>query len=221
MPESLAEANVIPRKDARAATFKTLIQGSAVQFSMFWGEVFVTTNRVQVAATEAPYVRVSDFVLKALNELSGNHIVRAFGINMESHFDLGSSSSRDSLGMRIAPTGPWGSWGRTIQSSMSEGPSTHGGMMRLQMRQKFEDKSVAGWLDVTISPSTRIPNESGVEFRSNHHHQPASADDEESAVKTPTKFENPLALLEVMAGRFDESIAMSERIFLDVLGMEP
>lgn len=220
MPDALADAKVISRKDAKSAVLKTLIQGNAVQFQLSWGEFLCTDDRFQVTASEAPYVRACDFVLNALNDLPGKSIVRAFGINVESHFDMGSIQARDALGVRVAPIAPWGNWGEEIQKSMTGPNELHGGVMALQIRKPFSEGNVVGWLDVTVAPSARVKENQGILIRTNHHHatKPRSEEVAQPSDLANSAIEKSHLLLKLLSDRFDESVAKAQSIFADVVG---
>ena len=103
---------------------------------------------------------------------------------------------------------------------MAKEDKSHGGMMLLQMRKPFVEEKIAGWLDVNVGPSQRFLN-TGVFFRTNHHHQYALVEGEEAEQKEASeRAANPLALLDTLAERFDGSIELVENIFRDVLEME-
>ena len=220
-PSTLADLKVISQKEAKASHFIMLLPGAGVQFSLSWGEVLVSSERFQISANQAPFVRIADLVLKAFRELPSKANITAFGINVESHFDLQSLEARDALGQRLAPPGVWGEWGANLLKSMKGPYEQHGGMAVLQMRQRFAEKEVLGWLDVRVEPSPKIANNAGVLFRTNHHHQlPEQAvetDGTEVSMKTPR---DGLALLDVLAERFDDSILTASNIFQSVLSVE-
>ncbi len=218
LPEVLSSARVISKSEAKVAKFRALLPDAAVHLELSWGELLVTKDRVQVSTTEAPYVRICDFVIKALHDMETESAVSAFGINLESHFNLGSINARDNLGRRIAPPEAWGNWGSEILKSMQSKSPLRGGMMHLQMRMPFVEDKVAGWMDVFAGPSERIPNNTGVFFRTNHHHQSPKqeASGAEKTQSAPTRT-NPLTLLDSLAERFDASIDRAVNIFNGVL----
>lgn len=211
-PTALADANVIPRNDANAAILRTLLPGAAVQFDLVWGQILVANDRFQVVAREAPYVRGSDLVVKALREISSESRVTAFGINVESHFDLGSVTARDSIGCRLAPPEAWGKWGREILDSMKQADAYHGGVVNIQMRKPFQEEEISGWMDVFAGPSSNVPGNTGIYLRSNHHHQ----------VRPDLGHKpEPLKLLDTLTERFDASVLEAENIFNGVLEGQP
>ena len=219
-PAALADQKAISRKDAAIAKFKTLAPGTLIHFELLWGEILVTNDRVQVSTTEAPYVRVCDFAIKALSDRASEPHVKAFGINVESHFDVGSVKARDDIGVKLAPPEAWGTWGRAMRTSLTGAPEKHGGMFRLQMRMPFAENDVAGWLDVTAGPSERIANSTGVFLRTNHHHMVSRrtvAPDAPKNDKQPALSEGRL-LLAALSERFDGSVANAEKIFHEVIG---
>jgi hypothetical protein len=211
-PAALASADVISKKDAEIAIPRTLLPGAVSHFDFHWGELSVTAQRFFANAKEAPYVRACDLVVKALRDLLPEARVTAFGINLESHFDLGSTAARDALGRRLAPPEAWGKWGEEVRRSMDREDSMHGGMVRIQMRLPFRDERISGWLDVSAEPSSKISGKGGVVLRSNHHHQ--------FAADLNDKPEG-LELVDALAERFDASVLATENIFGDVIESEP
>ena len=217
MPKALAEAKIISKKDASTAEARSLLPGAAIQFGLAWGELLVTQERFQIGTTEAPYIRVCDFAIKALKEIdSPVKKLTALGINVESHFDVGTAKARDAIGRRLAPPGAWGQWGAEIAESMEEPGPLHGGMVVLQMRQPFREGGVGGHLDIVAGASTKIVD-SGVYFRSNHHHVLLDAPRKNGGKKGAKAERDQFELLEHLAERFDASVQTAENIFNSVL----
>lgn len=222
LPDKLALGKVISRKVAESASLLSLIPGHQVQFKFGWGELLVLQNRFQITTAEAPYIRACDFIIKALGDLAPEAEVNAFGINRDSHYDLHTVAARNRLGTRLAPPEAWGAWGKKLRETMEgkrEGTSLQGGVLFLQMRQPFLDDGITGWLDVTVTPSSVIPNATGVCFRSNHHHQLSYAVEGEKVQKEPSASEITSRLLASLSDRFDNSIGDAEAIFEGVINL--
>lgn len=217
MPNKLAEAKIVTTKVAESATFVALLPGQVVHSKFGWGELQVIPQRFQITTTTAPYVRICDFALKALRDLAPTSAVTAFGINNETHFDLGSVDAANKLGTRLAPPTAWGAWGAEIASNMqgeNKGTPLQGGLLYIQMRQPFIESEISGWLDVSVGASNVIPNRRGALFRSNHHHQmPNSGTDSLPASDELTEREITNLLLDRLADTFDSSIVQAESIF--------
>lgn len=218
-PEALIESKVLSERDGRLSKFRMLVPEAVTQFSLPWSEVMAAKDRVQFAIEEAPYVRICDFAIKAMREASSKSSVRAFGINVESHFRLPSREARDAFGRHIAPPSAWGPWGNGIAESMNQFDELHGGVLQVHMRQPFRDDNVEGYLDVTAGPSSRIPDHTGVYFRTNHHYQlPKSpSGDGSSTPESRNSDQISSLLLRVLSEQFDNSIEKAERIFSETL----
>ena len=217
-PNTLAEAKVLSNKDGELANYKVLLPGTVLQYQLPWAEVMVAQDRIQVTATEAPFVRICDFVTKAFHDRPAGSFVTQFGINLESHYEFESMEARDAFARNIAPPQAWGAWGQELLNSMKGPDATHGGVTLLQLRRPFVEDKVTGWLDVYVGPSARIQKAKGVFLRTNHHHQiPLLSSEAEEAGNAAPTTADPLALLEILAARFDESIAAAQKIFSDVL----
>lgn len=217
-PDKLVEAKILSKKDGELANYKALLAGTVLEYSLPWAQVMVTQDRFQVATTEAPFVRICDFVTKAIHDNPTGSFVVQFGINLESHYEFESMEARDLFAQNIAPPLAWGAWGQELLNSMKGPDATHGGVTLLQLRQPFIAEKVTGWLEVNVGPSTRIQKAKGIFLRTNHHHQIlASSTEAEEANKAMSATADPLALLEILAARFDESISAAQKIFGDVL----
>lgn len=214
-PNALAQAGIIAKKDAKSASARALLSGLIIQFDLGWGELFVSTDRFQIGTVQAPYVRVCDFAVKALREIESPINLTAFGINVESHFDLGSVKARDAVGCRLAPPKAWGKWGAAVEQNMSTVGPLHGGLVMMQMRQPFQGDHVAGFLDVVVGPSNKVGDNSGVYFRTNHHHGLSSSAQKPAA--TADANSRGLKLLDDLIERFDGSVEAAENLFVDVL----
>ncbi|MEK7855888.1 MAG: hypothetical protein AAB288_07350, partial [Acidobacteriota bacterium] len=115
----------------------------------------------------------------------------------------------------------WGSWGAKVRDSMKRKDKNmhfHGGVILLQMRLPFADDEIGGWLDVAVSPSTVIPNFTGVFLGANHHHQTSYGVSEGKKVnQEPSASDLTHLLLTSLSERFDDSIDNSESIFQEVI----
>ena len=221
-PEALSSEGVIPIPEANRAKYLSLLKGPAgvTQFRLSWGEITVTPDRLTVSAERPPFVRACDVVRKALFESPAHTIIRAFGINLEAHFDLGNREAVNKLGRKFAPPDAWGTWGTEIENSMKDSHSLrNGGMMLLQMRMPFFDDDIIGFRDVQVLPSNRIKR-TGVCFVSNHHHESAKNLQEDGSVNTVVEEKEAISCdfaLEVLGSKFEQSIAEAESIFDEVL----
>ncbi|GEM_PF-631734 len=217
--ESLGESKVISEAEANRSKVIVLLPNQVAHFTFPWGDLVVLCDRLYATATEAPFIRIADLVAQAMNMADDRCSLRAFGINFEAHFDVGSMAARDALAMKFAPPDAWGEWGRTVRESMkSEKLELHGGVTALTMRERFRAGDICGWYDVTLTSSEKVPNNTGVQFRTNHHHvyvpelPPAADLPVEEGAKRQTA-----ALLTALAVAFDDSIGKGERIFAEVL----
>lgn len=218
MPDALVEEKIISSKDADLIKYQTLVRDQIIHINLAWGEMLVAKDRFQVSTIEAPYVRICDFAIKAINDSPIESKIKAFGINLESHFDLGSRAKRDELGVKLAPPSAWGEWGTTLKAGMdSDDVTKHGGMTLLQMREPFSEEKISGWLDINVGPSSKVGESSGVYFRSNHHHQLIPEDKQRSQADSTQNQTNGYELLGILADTFDRSIIHAGAIFSGVL----
>lgn len=217
--ETLVDAKLISGAEATRSKVNALLPNRVSHFTLPWGELLILHDRLQATATEAPFIRVADIVAQAMNMGGDGCSLRAFGINLEAHFDVGSIAARDTLAMKFAPPDAWGAWGRTVKTSMaSEKPELHGGVAVLTMRERFRTGDIRGWYDVMLTSSEKVPNNTGVQFQTNHHHEysPEAPLNAELSAEEQAKRQTD-ALLTVLTTAFDKSIDKGERIFAEVL----
>lgn len=221
LPDQLAEGKVITQKAAKSASFIALLPTQTVHFRLDWAELLVLQNQIQIISLEAPHIRICDLILKALGDLAPNSTVSQFGINVDCHYDLGSINARNSFGRRIAPPEAWGPWGQTLLASMTgehSGTVLQGGVTSVQMKQPFAEDGVTGWRNVVVGPSPNIESNTGVMFRTNHHHQLTSLDLEAGETEGKAYEGNGTSfLLTALSNRFEKSIEDAFSIFEGVL----
>jgi hypothetical protein len=170
--------------------------------------MLVLNDRLQASTTEAPFIRVADLVAQTMNMADSRCSIRAIGINFEAHYDLGSIEKRDEFAMKFAPPDARGKWGSTIRESMNpDNIELHGGLAVITMRELFRFGDIRGWYDVTLSSSDKVPNNSGIRFATNHHHDfvPELPFADDVSVEDRAKIQTD-ALLTAVTVSFDESI---------------
>ncbi len=122
-------------------------------------------NRIETTA--APWVTVLDIT----NKIFGGHLfnapITAVGENCQVHFCLPSLSSRVRLGRNLAPIEHWGQFGQEMDTDDVE---LTGGLQSLSMTQKSLVGGVQMETNLTIKPSVRIKDNTGVYMHVNSHH---------------------------------------------------
>lgn len=144
-------------------------------FSTEWMTLSVDQDRFVCGTTQEPYVRVHDLVVRTFKEYLPHTPLRSFGINKQVHFRLADSATRRRLGHRLAPIDPW-----TACRAHLDLEGDRNGLRSVKMSQiDPPDRPPGGEINVTVEPSTRIPNELGVYVAVNDHYtlrQPDSPD---------------------------------------------
>lgn len=176
---------------------------SVTEFAAEWLKLGVRPGKFVAETSQAPTIRVSDLVVRTFRELLPHTPIKALGINREVHFRVRSAAQRDRIGRELAPIGPWGEWGRTIEPD-----GTHGGMISLTMRQhRVEDRPSDDHIDVTVEPSARLGN-SGVFVRVNDHYTADGSGQGGGSV-----------LIEKLEREFEESTKRSEGLIDQVMSL--
>src|SRR5262249_9157646 len=153
-------------------------------------------ERFSITRAIAPWVLISDLVVKIFGELLPHTPVSRLGINLNVHFDAGSEAKRNEIGARLAPSAPWGDWGKLISSGQGK---TRGGLRSLTMAQNNVPDRTAGWLQAKIEPSLRIRGGlTGIYMETNDHYEVVGAQAEDAR-----------AIVSILEDKFDTSIKNS------------
>jgi hypothetical protein len=205
----LQDQKAIGQADAAGAQIDILLPGQVIALAFGWGKLRVERERLLVETSVVPYVRVFDLAVKAVREIAPHSVVGKFGINVTSHFRFPSIGARDEFAMKLVPTQNWGAFGKAVNDSFKQEGDKHGGLMRVTMRQALPEGREAGWLDVTIEPSSAIENNQGVVVQTNDHHDLASPPDEPTRAKA---IEITNSMIDLLASRFEKSVEHSIRV---------
>jgi hypothetical protein len=176
------------------------------QFSLHVDPTTFTITR-----TEAPLILVSDTAVKIFAELLPHTPTGQLGLNRTVHFSVGSFEERNRIGVLLAPPDPWGAWGTELSSGPSKGkPDQLGGLKSLTMLQTRPPDRQFGHIQATIEPSILIGGgRSGIFMVINDHFQ----------IEDPGKAEGAEEMIDILAGRFDESIRRSESLIDQVMAL--
>ncbi len=174
------------------------------QFSIENRSYLVQTDRFQLATSTAPWVKILDITTKIFHEHLYHTPITAFGINHEVHFRLSSWAARVRLGRTLAPVDPWGKFGQDMDV---EQRNLTGGLQSLTMKRKSIVHGSRFETNVTIEPSSKISDGTGVYMRVNAHHSIEGVSDGYGS-------EEAMSLL---AERFEPTLEESETIFNTIM----
>jgi hypothetical protein len=203
-PFWLANHGVISEREAETARVG-FIHPEITQFNIE-GEfsIQVERERFVIDRAIAPLVRIADVVCRIFGELLPHTPVRQLGINRHVHFDVGSFSARDQIGIKLAPREPWGEFGRLV--SAGEG-AKHGGLQSLTMVQKDVADRPGGWIQAKIEPSNVIGGaRTGIYMEVDDHYDLGKGEGAEEIV-------------EIVRNRFDASLANSDLIINQIMSL--
>ncbi len=193
---------LLPRAAVESAELG-VAHASVTEFAAEWLKLGVRPDRFAAETSQAPLIRVSDLVVRTFRELLPHTPIEALGINREVHFRVLSVAERDRIGRKLAPTEPWGDWGRLIEPD-----GAHGGMTSLTMRQqRVEGRPPEDTINVTVEPSVRLGS-TGVFVRVNDHYTAHGNGHEGGSV-----------LIERLEGEFEESRERSESLIDQVMSL--
>lgn len=190
---------ILPKELIDAAEIE-VIHPELVSFQTDWLSIRVEKGRFTATTQEAPWVRLSDLVVRTFKEFLPHTPISKMGINRRAHFSVGNEEVRNQIGKRLAPSEPWGEWGQQI--STEEEGVRHGGMRLLVMEQNPREDGKAGFIRTKIEPSTKISMESGISMEINDHYQ---LDNTENLVGCEE-------LIEILNLQFERSLSRSEWI---------
>ena len=203
LPTWFSKNGVIGQEEGENAEIE-LVHRDLVKFKLDWLTVVVEHGRFIVELDQPPDIRLFDFAQKTFTELLVHTPIWAMGINKHIEFDAGSAEKRDKIGFTLAPPQAWGEWSESI---LKGSDSNHGGMMSLSMRQTDTDDRPDGYIQAKVEPSKLITN--GVYVEVNDHYSLPQGEDIEGCAE----------IMEIMARNFDSSIARSEMIVDQVMGI--
>ena len=175
-------------------------------FNVDWLHIQVVPERFLINTTQAPYVRVQDLAVRIFREHLPHTPLDTMGINREVHFLVESFDERDQLGRLLAPTDPWGEWGKKLEPDGS-----HGGVTSITMRQVDpEGRPPGGQINVTVEPSNRIGRgRLGVYVRVNDHYTIENVESELGTSK----------IVELLEENFDESLRRADQIIDHIMSL--
>ena len=135
-------------------------------FSTEWMTLSVAQDRFVCGTTQEPYVRLHDLVVRTFKEYLPHTPLRSFGINKHVHFRVADNATRRRLGHRLAPIDPWSACRAYLDLD-----GDRSGMRSVKVSQVDPpNRPLGGEINVTVEPSTRIPNELGVYVAVNDHY---------------------------------------------------
>jgi hypothetical protein len=207
-PDWLARNDIIPQRSADGAEIK-VIHPEITVFSMEWLSVKVQVHRFVAEITEAPYIRLSDLVVRTFREFLHHTPIWAVGINRTVHFNVKDEETRTRIGMTLAPPRAWGKWGDELVKEI-ENPKDkiHGGMLSLTMQQRILNDRLKGSINARVEPSTKLgANTSGIFIEVNDHYEVEDRDKATDATET----------MDIVQKNFEKSIARSEWIIDQVM----
>lgn len=203
-PAWFALHDLLPKNVADNADLK-VAHKQVTAFDADWLRLQVTVDSFSADTSQAPWVRVRDLAVRVFKEYLIHTPLRAFGINHDVHFRLGSAEERDRVGRKLAPTAPWGACGRDLRLD-----GEYGGMTSLTMSQlRLDGRAAGGQINVTVEPSKRISDERlGVYVRVNDHYA-IDAGASETAER----------LISLLEENFDGALKRSEEIIDQVMSL--
>ena len=197
--------NLLPKGTVEAAELQ-IAQPQITAFRADWLELQIVPDRFSVSSAQPPFVRIRDLAIRVFQEQLPHTPLRSMGINRQVHFLVNSPEERDRLGRLLAPTEPWGDWGRQLEPD-----GKHGGMTSLTMSQvNLMDRSPNGTINVTVGPSSQIgQGETGVFVGVNDHY----------AIEDPSSRTATSEIVSILDKSFEESLRRAEQIIDHVMSL--
>ena len=181
-----------------------IVHNDVSSFSIDTRNYSIQRDRFQLETTSAPWIIIADIIREIFGEYLIHTPIRAFGINRIVHFRLNSFNERSDLGRRLAPIGPWGDFGKEMESDSVE---LIGGMRSLTMTRKSKETSVSIDTNAQIEPSVKIDDGKGVYMRVNFHHE---------LENLPDGYGSETAI-QILSTRFEDEMAEAEAIIYHIM----
>jgi hypothetical protein len=192
--------------EAAAAANVAVIHPEISRFSIDPDFIFdVQADRFALARATAPLVTAADLCARIFGDILPHTPINQLGINRSVHFSVGSAQERNRIGRMIAPPTPWGEWGADLES---DDPYKNGGLQTMTMINKKAVDRESGWVQARIEPSQAIgKGETGIFMEINDHYHFKDTTD-------------ALVMMGILQKRFDASIAESDRIIDQIMGLK-
>jgi hypothetical protein len=204
-PIWFARNGLLSDQEADSADIEVIHSEIAI-FRLDWLVIRVEPQRFIAETTEAPYVRLSDLVIRIFREFLPHTPINMLGINRRAHFSVGSEEVRNCIGKKLAPHEPWGEWSQNIEGETAE---TRGGLRSLTMQQRGLDDRDQGHINAKIEPSMALPGRVGIFMEINDHYELRGQEDVIGSDEIITMLQN----------RFEPSIRRSERIIDQIMAL--
>lgn len=173
-------------------------------FRLKWLNLLVQQDRFKVDTEQAPYIKLSDFVIQTFREYLSHTPIGVMGINRMVEFSVDSEEIRNKIGQKLAPPEVWGNWGERISKKNERG---HGGMRRLIMEQQALTDREFGYIRADVRPSKNKSN--GIWMEINDHYQIDNAN-----------LIGCERIINILEQNFESSIIRSERIIDEIMKMK-
>lgn len=204
-PDWFARTGLASTAEAEAAQVQ-IIHAEISQFKMGWVQIQVEPQRFVARTEEAPFIRLSDLVVRTFREFLMHTPVGRLGINREVHFRVGDQATRNRIGQLLVPREPWGEWGKLIDAGSIE---NHGGMRTLVMEQRNLDDRKIGHIQAKIEPSVKLRLD-GIFMAINDHYETEKPDDVVGCDE----------MISILEQQFESSIRRAEWIIDQIMALK-
>jgi hypothetical protein len=186
-PSWLALSELVRPEEADAAEVG-IVSRELTQFALPWVTIAATLDRFELASARAPtYEQVRDLAIGIFTVLDQTPI-RAMGMNRNQHFRTESEDRWHAYGHALTPKEIW--------EDVLDAP----GMRSLIMQGKRTDGR-EGYINVTVEPSVRLQDGTGIYISINDHFQLDAMD------KASTQ-----GMIEVLSDSWDAAARLSDAI---------
>lgn len=184
-----------------------MIHPEITMFKLGTKDIHIQLGQFMAQTSEAPWINLSDFVVRTFGEFLPHTPIKQVGINRSVHFSVGSENVRNQIGRLLAPTRPWGEWGTAIDQSSA---NLRGGVTNLTLMLPWIAGEFRGRYEATVQPSTIIAGNSGIFINVNHHCELVEVEPSVSADK----------IIDFLHKNFDDSIRRSEQIIDQIMSLK-
>lgn len=203
-PAWFAMHGLLPDKVAESGTLG-VAHSDLTEFSAEWLQLRATSNQLQIETAQSPYIQLCDFAVRTFREHLFHTPLKAFGINRLVHFRVRTAAERYHIGRSLAPTTPWGRWGRILDADESQS-----GMTSVQMTQVDpDDRPAGGQINVTVQPSVHVGKGRTGVFVAVNDHFASDVDGPGSATR----------IADLLSANFESSISHSDQIIDHVMSL--
>jgi hypothetical protein len=203
-------ANELVSEEAAKSAQISVIHPEVAAFTIdMYFNLQVTRNRFAIETAVAPWIVISDLAVRIFGGLLPHTPIGRMGINRTVHFRVKDETTREKIGVLLAPREPWGEFGKRVSGGTG---AKHGGLQSLSLLQRDVGDRPGGWIQAKLEPSSIIAEgRTGIFMEINDHYE----------IENWAVPKDAQEIIGMLQKNFDSSVAESENIINQIMSLNP